>query len=216
MPGDRDEKYGKAMAAEIFSRRSKGLDYRRVEAHLSEAELAGLLARAHSDGVLMGINNAREASGFDAMKEACERMDKLYIAEENGDPRVCSPHGCNLHAGMEQVRKALDSLPSRKLLPKRSSAAKRRIVWVDESCLVKGHGFRVMVVTEGEPGFHWTGDWPYQPGKGRTLPWFWGPTIQDARRMAAQHNALLGVDEETAALIVGRSMALQNKEASSG
>lgn len=85
-------------------------------------------------------------------------------------------------------------------------AAPRMIVHVDESCYIAGHGYRVMVVTEGEPGFHWTGDWPYVPGKGHTLPWFWGPTISDARRTAAEHNLLLGVDEKTALQIVSDSM----------
>lgn len=38
---------------------------------------------------------------------ACREMNRLYAAEESGDPLVVQPHGCNLHAGMREVRAAI-------------------------------------------------------------------------------------------------------------
>ena len=90
---------------------------------------------------------------------------------------------------------------------------KRTVVWVDETCQVKGHGgYRVSVVTEGESGHQPTGTWPYEGKPGQTMPWFWGPTIDQAREQCAEYNERMGVSREDAFAIVTASMSKQLHE----
>jgi hypothetical protein len=89
-------------------------------------------------------------------------------------------------------------------------ARKAPIVWIppDESSHVEGHGYRVAVVTAGEAGYQLTGTWPYGGRAGEQMPWFWGPTLEDAARIAEEQNQRIGVSPEEAALVVLRSMSL--------
>lgn len=80
------------------------------------------------------------------------------------------------------------------------------ILHVDETMVVEGHGFRPVFVIDGEAGFHANGTWPYEGKPGQTCPWFFGPTIEDARRQCNQHNERLGVSEREAVMIVAAAM----------
>jgi len=71
---------------------------------------------------------------------------------------------------------------------------------------VEGRGFRVAFAVEGERGYFPTGTWPYTGAAGETMPWFWGPTIEDARRHAAAHNERRGIGADEATRIVVASM----------
>lgn len=82
-------------------------------------------------------------------------------------------------------------------------------VMPDGSSYVEGRGYRAAIVIAGEDGFHWTGTWP-NDGTG-VMPYFWGPTLEDAQRIAAKQNARIGITEEEAALIVLRSMGRQRQ-----
>ncbi len=88
--------------------------------------------------------------------------------------------------------------------------AKRTMIYYvhdDGSGLVEGRGYRVAMVTAGEAGYRWTGTWPYTGAVGETLPYFWGPTLEDAKRHAAEQNERrFGVTPEVATIIVLRSM----------
>lgn len=86
-------------------------------------------------------------------------------------------------------------------------AEKRTIVWVDPAQYVKGRGYRVSIVKEGEEGHYPTGVWPNDGTK--TMPWFWGPTLADAEKAAIEYNRKLGVSPKQAALIVLRSMGMK-------
>ncbi len=65
-------------------------------------------------------------------------------------------------------------------------------------------GYRVAVIVAGEDGYRWTGTWP-NDGTG-VMPYFWGPTLEDAQRNAEKQNARRGVTSEEAILVVLRSM----------
>ena len=82
----------------------------------------------------------------------------------------------------------------------------RTIVFVDETMLVEGEGYRIPLVVEGENGHHPTGTWPYTGAVGETRPWFWGPTIEKAREACERYNERLGVSKEEAHAIVLASM----------
>ena len=82
----------------------------------------------------------------------------------------------------------------------------KHVLYVDETMFVEGHGFRPVIVTDGERGYHKNGDWPYEGKRGQVNPWFFGPTIEDARKQCARFNELMGVDAEEAARIVAWSM----------
>ena len=86
---------------------------------------------------------------------------------------------------------------------------KRMILYVDETMYVKGHGFRPVFVTEGEPGYRENGDWPYEGKVGQKMPWFFGHSIEEARKLCAERNELMGVSREEAARIVSNSILLQ-------
>ena len=78
---------------------------------------------------------------------------------------------------------------------------------VDETMYVEGEGFRPVFVVDGEDGFRANGNWPYEGKPGQTRPWFFGHTIEGARRLVREHNERLGVSEREAFMIVARSMA---------
>lgn len=83
----------------------------------------------------------------------------------------------------------------------------RMILHVDETMYVEGHGFRPVFVVEGEDGYRDNGTWPYEGKNGQTMPWFFGHTIEMARKLVREHNERLGVSEEEAFKIVARNMA---------
>jgi hypothetical protein len=82
----------------------------------------------------------------------------------------------------------------------------RQVLHVDETMYVEGHGFRPVFVIEGEEGYHENGTWPYEGKVGQVMPWFFGPTIEDARRQCAQMNERLGISEREAVMIVASAM----------
>lgn len=90
---------------------------------------------------------------------------------------------------------------------KKADPARRMVMFVDETMLVEGHGFRPVFVVEGEDGFRENGTWPYEGKVGQVMPWFFGPTIEDARRQCAQMNERLGISEHEAVMIVAMAMA---------
>jgi hypothetical protein len=89
------------------------------------------------------------------------------------------------------------------------------VAWIpdDGSSFVPGQGYRVAIVIAGDDGYHPTGDWPFTSAPGAKLPWFWGGSTASAAALAraqaavAFHNHKIGVTEEEAAVIIGRSMA---------
>lgn len=90
---------------------------------------------------------------------------------------------------------------------KKPDPTARRVLHVDETMLYEGHGFRPVFVVEGEDGWRANGDWPYEGKPGQVMPWFFGPTIEDARRQCAQMNERLGISEREAVMIVARAMS---------
>jgi len=82
----------------------------------------------------------------------------------------------------------------------------RQVLHVDETMFYEGHGFRPVFVIEGETGYHENGTWPYEDKVGQVMPWFFGPTIEDARRQVAQMNERLGISEREAVMIVALAM----------
>lgn len=66
--------------------------------------------------------------------------------------------------------------------------------------------FRVAFATEGERGYRPTGNWPYTAGLGQVMPWFWGPTLEDAQRTAEDYNERRGISKEEALKIIVASM----------
>lgn len=85
----------------------------------------------------------------------------------------------------------------------------RQVLHVDETMFVEGHGFRPVFVVEGEDGYRENGTWPYEGGQ--VMPWFFGPTIADARRQCAQMNERLGISEREAVMIVALAMTGNRK-----
>lgn len=89
--------------------------------------------------------------------------------------------------------------------------AKRIVACVNPSFLVEGKGYRVSLVVEGEEGHHPTGTWPLTGAPEEKMPWFWGPTLDDAQAACDQHNESLGISREEAFTIVGHSMSSQSR-----
>lgn len=52
---------------------------------------------------------------------------------------------------------------------------------------VEGHGFRVSIVIENEPGHFPTGDDNWRAGRGKQ-PWFWGHDYDEAKAVALEYN----------------------------
>ncbi len=72
--------------------------------------------------------------------------------------------------------------------------------WVEEM-----KGFRVAMVRAGEDGYRWTGEWP-NDGRG-VMPYFWGPTLEDALRICVEQNRRNHISASVADIIIMRSMA---------
>ena len=84
------------------------------------------------------------------------------------------------------------------------NAPRRLVCVIPLSGYVPDHGWRVAFVTEGEPGYRWTGEWPCPPGG--IMPWFWGHDLKEAQVYAHRQNECVGIDAKTAAVIIARSM----------
>lgn len=85
-------------------------------------------------------------------------------------------------------------------------AHKRTCVFIPLDGYVEGHGWRVSIVVENEGGHCPTGTWPYTGKAGESMPWFWGPSYQDAKDTADEYNRQLGIEPHDAAKIVLSSM----------
>jgi hypothetical protein len=82
----------------------------------------------------------------------------------------------------------------------------KMVAFISAEQFVEGHGYRVSFVVDGEDGYRPTGNWPYTGAPGETLPWFWGPTFEDAERTAREYNARMGISETETFEIIARSM----------
>jgi hypothetical protein len=87
----------------------------------------------------------------------------------------------------------------------------RMIAYVGADTHVRGQGYRVSFVKEGEAGHFPTGTWPYNGTAGETMPWFWGPSLADAEAAMVEYNRRVGVEPEEAIRIVRESMARQRR-----
>ena len=77
---------------------------------------------------------------------------------------------------------------------------------------VRGKGFRVSVVFEGEDGHFPTGTWPYEGKADQKMPWFWGgDSYAAAEAQCRAENAKIGLSEQDAFKIVMSSMTAANK-----
>lgn len=84
--------------------------------------------------------------------------------------------------------------------------SKRLVAFIPIDGFVEGRGYRVAFVTEGEAGYSPTGTWPYTGAVGEKMPWFWGPTYDEARAHAIEYNARMGISEADANDVVIRSV----------
>lgn len=82
----------------------------------------------------------------------------------------------------------------------------RVVAFIPLDGYVKGHGYRVSLVVEGERFHRPTGTWPYHGDVGQSMPWFWGDDYEAAQAIAESYNRDQGIDPKEAALIVARSM----------
>ena len=71
---------------------------------------------------------------------------------------------------------------------------------------VKGKGYRVSIVVEGEHGHYPTGNWPYHGKPYQTMPYFWGHDYETAKQIAAEVNARLGLSKDDVEDIVTSSV----------
>jgi len=83
----------------------------------------------------------------------------------------------------------------------------RMVCWINPLDRVENYGFRVAFVIEGEDGYRPTGNWPYGGKVGEAMPWFWGPTLAIAEKLADEYNERLGVSKEDASKIIARSIS---------
>jgi len=79
--------------------------------------------------------------------------------------------------------------------------AARRAVYVDETMATHG-GYLPALVTEHVSGFV-----PLAGNGPCSQPWVWGPTIDDAKRIAREANTKLGLADDDVAAIVASSMS---------
>jgi hypothetical protein len=98
----------------------------------------------------------------------------------------------------------------------KKNSSDRMCAWVDEGCFIEGHGYRVSIVRENEPGHRPTGSWPYDGKPGQTMPYFFGRTaegfsIEEARKQVDDYNQQLGVSKKDAFEIVSSSMFPRGK-----
>lgn len=80
--------------------------------------------------------------------------------------------------------------------------SKRMVVFPMADEFVEEKGYRVGVATEGEHGFSPTGTWPYTGAVGETMPWFWGPTFEDAQKACDVYNVKRGISKDEATKII--------------
>ncbi len=89
----------------------------------------------------------------------------------------------------------------------------RTCYFIPSDGFVKGLGFRVSIVREGEGGHHPTGAWPYD-GKdhGKDMPdvvrpFFWGMDFRQSEHVATDMNTRLGLSEADVCDIMISSMS---------
>jgi len=88
---------------------------------------------------------------------------------------------------------------------------------------VEGHGYRVSIVIENQPGHYPTGSLEVlskEQGvvhaaylRGATMPWFWGMTYEEACHVCKEQNLALDISEEDAVKIVSSTMHGYRSEA---
>ena len=90
-------------------------------------------------------------------------------------------------------------------------ARRRWCYWIPADGYVEGHGYRVAIVFEHEPGFYFTGDDAWIAGDAsKRKPWFWGENYDEARKVAEGMNRdRLGLSPREAADIVTTSMSIK-------
>jgi hypothetical protein len=120
----------------------------------------------------------------------------------------CTKRGCGretLHEeeGSEQMKRV-----KKRVKKARVQNSPRIVAWIDPMGFVEDRGYRVSLVVEGEDGHYPTGDWPYHGKPGETLPWFWGPSLEEAETACDEYNQKHGIDPKTAAIIVAQTMGL--------
>jgi hypothetical protein len=82
--------------------------------------------------------------------------------------------------------------------------------------LVDGHGYRVSIAVEHERGHFPTGDMdtlsPERKTRqrafanGKSVPWFWGNTLEEAQAICRRENEKLGYSAKDVALIVASTL----------
>lgn len=97
----------------------------------------------------------------------------------------------------------------------RASEAKspRRCYFIPADAYVEGHGFRVALVTEDEPGYVLTGTWPYTGKSGETMPYFWGHEYAAACEVAEQQNVKMGLTPADVNAILCSSLVATRRKA---
>lgn len=86
------------------------------------------------------------------------------------------------------------------------SSVSRVVCFIPEDSFVDGHGYRAAIVVEGERGYSPTGTWPLTGASDEKMPWFFGPTRQDAELAAQEFNDRAGIGPAEAAMIIAGSM----------
>lgn len=133
-------------------------------------------------------------------------------------------HTCTQHQRLEDAAQALDRElsvgsdartqertppmlePKTPSPPPAQPEGPRAVAFIPDDGFVPDHGWRVAFVREGEAGYRPTGNWPYHGHVGEVLPWFWGFDRAEAERRAEAYNTERGLDKETVAEIILRSM----------
>lgn len=85
----------------------------------------------------------------------------------------------------------------------------RVVAYVDVTWYVPKRGYRVSLVFEGEKGHRPTGEWP-NDGTG-VMPWFWGPSFEDAQKACRRFNEQRGISKEDEFKIIAESMSLSTR-----
>lgn len=86
---------------------------------------------------------------------------------------------------------------------------KRMVYWVADTSYVEGHGWRVSVVIEGQPGHQPTGDWPPSNPLTDRSPYFYGEDLEKARERCYVQNDRMGISREETDQIVHSSFRAQ-------
>lgn len=87
---------------------------------------------------------------------------------------------------------------------------KRICYYIPPDAYFEDRGYRVSIVTEGEPGHIPTGEWP-NDGTG-VLPYFWGHDYEKACARADGQNAKMGISKKDSIAIIASSMGAQIRE----